>query len=188
MGTYQNAGPGLKKMFIAEVGVIICTVSVLAPALIFFAAIGMLVFMILSLVGLHAAGQDIEGCKNAFIFTIVRLLVSVLSGFLGSLGVIGLILSIAQSILALLITYYVCTSVADVMSMIGHEDVARQGTTVWRINLVCYVVGIALNVVAWIPVLNVLAGIAGVVIGIASLVAGILYMIFLYRSYRALGA
>ena len=74
------------------------------------------------------------------------------------------------------------------MSMIGHEDVARQGTMVWRINLVCYVVGIVFNVVAWIPVLNVLAGIAGIVIGIASLVAGILYMIFLYRSYQALGA
>lgn len=188
MGTYQNAGPGLKKMFIAEVGAIICTVLMLIPIVNIIAAIGALVFMIISLVGLNAAGQDIEGCKKAFMFTIVNLLVSVLSSFLGSIAVIGTILTIAQSILSLLVTYYVCTSVSEVMNTIGHADVAQQGNLVWKINLVCYAVDIVLTVLALIPVLNVLAGIAGYVIGIVSLVAGILYMIFLNKSYKALGA
>lgn len=188
METYQNAGPGLRKMFIAEVGTIVCTVLMFIPIVNILAAIGALVFMIISLLGLNAAGQDIEGCKTAFTFTIVNLIVNVLSSFLKNVAVIGTILSIAQGIISLLIIYYVCTSVSEVMNKTGHADVAQQGDTIWKINLVCYIVEIAITVLALIPVLDILAGIAGVVIGIVSLVAGILYMIFLNKSAQALGA
>lgn len=188
METYQNAGPGLRKMFIAEVGAIVCTVLMFIPIVNLLAAIGALVFMIISLVGLNAAGKDIEGCKTAFIFTIVNLVINVLSSFLKNVAVIGTILSIAQSIISLLVIYYVCTSVSDVMNKTGHADVAQQGNTVWKINLVCYIVEIAITILALIPVLGVLAVITSAVVGIVSLVAGILYMIFLNKSAQALGA
>lgn len=188
MEAYQNAGSGLKKMFIAEVGAIICTVLMIIPIVNLIAAIGAIVFMVISLVGLYGAGQEIEGCKTAFMVTIINMVVSVLESFLGNIAVLGTIISIAQSVLSFLVIYYVCTSVAEVMNKIGQAEVAQKGETVWKINMVCYIVNIAVAILSLIPVLNILAGIASVVIAIVSVVAMILYMIFLNKSYQALGA
>ena len=61
MGNRAEAGQGLKKMFIAMIGSI--------------------VFMVISIVGLNQAGKEIEGCKTAFILTIVTLIVSIVGAF-----------------------------------------------------------------------------------------------------------
>lgn len=64
MGNYQNAGAGLKKMFIAEIGAIICTVLMIIPIINIFAAIALLVFGIISLVGLYGAGRISQAVKQ----------------------------------------------------------------------------------------------------------------------------
>ena len=66
MQDLQNAGSGLKKMFIASIGAVVCTVLLIIPIVNILAMIGALVFAIISLVGLNEAGKDIEGCKTAF--------------------------------------------------------------------------------------------------------------------------
>jgi len=84
MGNYQNAGAGLKKMFIASLGAVICTVLMIIPLINIIAAIAAIVFAVLSIVGLYGAGKDIEGCKTAFIITIINLVVSVLGNVFSS--------------------------------------------------------------------------------------------------------
>lgn len=188
MNQYQNAGKGLKKMFIAQVGAIVCTVLAVIPLVNLIGGIGALVFAVLSLVGLYGAGQEIAGCKTAFILTVVSIVLSIVAMFFAANPVMTALFSIADSVLSFLVVYYVCNSVAEVMSQVGANDVAAKGVTVWKVNLGCYIATIVISILAFIPVLNVIAVFAGVVVLVVSVVAAILYMIFLNRSYQALGA
>ena len=188
MNQYPNAGKGLKRMFIAQVGAIVCTVLAVIPLVNLIGGIGALVFAVLSLVGLYGAGQEIAGCKTAFVLTIISIALSILSMFFAGSGVMTTLFSIADSILSFLVVYCVCNSVAEVMNWIGAGDVAAKGVTVWKVNLGCYIATIVIAILAFVPVLNVIAVIAGVVVLVVSVVAAILYMIFLNRSYQALGA
>ena len=187
MGNYQNAGTGIKKMFIAAVGAIICSVLLIIPLINILAAVGALVFLIISMVGLYEAGKDIEGCKNAFVFTVIRLVVRIVGVFFKT-GILHALFTIADDVLGLLIVYSVCTSIEAVMQQIGASDVAQKGHTVWLINLVCYIVMIVVAVLNLIPLVNILGGVISIITSIVTLVAEILYMIFLNKSYSALGA
>ena len=63
MYSYENAASGLKKMFTAQVGAIICVVLMMIPFIGLIGLVGVFVFAIMSLIGLNSAGKDIEGCK-----------------------------------------------------------------------------------------------------------------------------
>ena len=183
---YENAASGLKKMFTAQVGGIICVVLMMIPFIGVISLIGVFVFGIMSLIGLNSAGKDIEGCKTAFTLTIVQMVVSVIGNLAGT-GVFATVFSVVNDILALLIVRAVCLSVAEVMESLNRQDVADTGRSVWKINLGCYVVDIVLTILAVIPVLGTVLAVAGSVITvILSLVAGIMYIMFLSKSYKAL--
>lgn len=187
MENFQNAGSGIKKMFIASVGAAVCAVLMVIPIVNLLAIIGTFVFGIISLVGLYGAGKDIDGCQKAFMLTIINIVISVVSIPLGS-GFLGAILSIAEYVLNFMVVYLVCTSVGSVMNQIGALEAAQKGETVWKINAVCYGVMIVVAVLGNIPVLNILAAIASIVVAIAALVAAVLYMIFLNKCSQALNA
>ena len=183
---YPNAVPGLHKMFISQIGSIVCTVLLLIPVVNFFALIGVYGFLILSLVGLNEAGRDIEGCKTAFYITIVQIVLNVLSYFLGT-GVLDVAISIVLCILNFLTVYYVCSSVAEALRSRSFGDIAARGELVWKINLAYYIAEILRLVLTCIPVLNVLiVPVIQLIVTIVSLVGGILYIMFLYKSYVSL--
>ena len=188
MNNYPNAGAGLKKMFIAQIGIVVCTVLAIIPIINILAGIGAIVFAIISMVGLYGAGKDIEGCKKAFTLTIINIVISILASIFSKSTLFSVIFSIAGDICAFLIVYNVCSSVAAILKDKGAADVAAKGESVWKINLGCYVASIVISILAVIPLLNILAGIAGFIVAIISLVAGILYMIFLNKSYQVFGA
>lgn len=227
MYQYFNAAQGLKKMFIAQIGIIICTVCVLIAAtgtfffvaagsaglvflfglLTFVAAIGIIVFYIINLIGIYGAGKDIKGCKTAFMLTIVNLVVNVIerglnsfvklkrewaAGYdisvLSSLSNLSYIFKIAGTVFLILTTFYVCKSVATVMLSIGAKDVSAMGENVWKITLVCNIVSIVIIIRSLILGIGMITTAFLIVAGIISLVALIMYIIFLYKSYHALGA
>ena len=160
---YENAASGLKKMFTAQVGSIICVVLMMIP---FIGVIG--------LIGV------------AFTLTIVQMVVSVIGNLAGT-GVFATVFSVVNDILALLVVRAVCLSVAEVMDQLNQRVVADKGRSVWKINLGCYVADIVLTILAVIPVLGTVLAVAGsVVTVILSLVAGIMYIMFLSKSYQAL--
>lgn len=158
------------------------------PIINLIAGIAAIVFAVISLVGLYSVGKDIAGCKTAFILTIVNLVISIVGSLTSLIPVLSVICSIAGSIISFLVVYYVCNSVAEVMTQVGAADIAERGVTVWKINLVCYVAAIVIAILAVIPVLSMIATVANLVIAIVSIIASILYMIFLNKSYQALGA
>ncbi len=188
MGTYHYAGPGLKKMFIAAVGAIVCAVFMIIPIINIVAGIAAIVFSVISVIGLHEAGKEIEGCKTAFTITIISIVVGFFAGLLEDVAIIGALFEIASSVCSLLITYYVCTSVAAELRGIGANDVADSGEKVWKLNAGCYIVSIVVVILSIIPLINILAGVLGIIVAIVSLVAMVIYMIFLNKSYQAFGA
>lgn len=205
MNQYFNAAQGLKKMFIAQIGTIICTVcaSIAAVGAAVFAlagslaltglfglltlaaGIGAIVFAIINLVGLNGAGKDIEGCKTAFTIAIISIIVSVCGSFLKS---IALLFTLAGLVLSFLITYYVCTSVSEVMATIGARDIADQGNNVWKIYLACNIIQAVIAILNLLPALKPITNIGTIANAIVSLIGLILYMIFLQKSSKALGA
>ena len=96
MNQYQVAGDGLKKMFIAQVGSIVCTLIGLIPIIGKIAGIGSLVFLVISLVGLNQAGKQIAGCKKAFSIQIGVLIASIL------LSVVGAVLTLLATFVGVL--------------------------------------------------------------------------------------
>lgn len=188
MNQFPNAGDGLKKMFIASLGAIICSVCAIIPLINLIAALAAIVFLVISLIGLNSLGKDIEDCKKAFILTIVRMVVSFFASLLSKVAVVGALLDIADSVIALLVVYFVCIPVSKVLSQIGAADAANLGQTVWKLNLVCYVIAIVAGILAVIPALAALVLVISIAVLIAGLVGLIMYTVFLYKSYQAFGA
>lgn len=185
METYLDAGAGLKKMFIASIGIVICTVLLIVPGINLVAAVATIVLGILSLVGLYQAGKDIEGCKKAFMLTIAKLVLSGLGNVAQSI-MMTLIVSLATYIVDVLVVYLVCTSVSEITEKLGQSSVADKGRLTWKLYLGCYIAVIVLAVLMVIPSLLGVALVAGLATTLFSVVAMILYTIFLYQSSNAL--
>ncbi len=186
MEKYQNAASGLKMLFIAQIGAIVCTVLAIIPFVNILAGIGAIVFLVLNLVGMYRAGKDIEGCNKAFILSVVSLILSILK--LIPVSILQLLINLASSVISFLIVYLVCTSVAEVMKEFGAEDIASTGNTVWKINLICYAAAIVISILSLIPLIKVIAGVLNIVVLIVELVAGVMYIMFLYKSSQKLSA
>lgn len=193
MSNYPNSGKGLKNMFIASVGAIVCAVLLVIPLVNIVAAVAALIFTILSLIGLWTVGKDIAECKMAFWFTILS---SVLSGIANVVNdasatgtsIIGTLLSVAGSALSLAVTYYVCTSVASALRSFGAEEAAVSGDKAWKIVLWTTIASIVATILCLIPVLNIIGVLLAVIATIASVVGLVFYMIFLNKAYKAFGA
>lgn len=193
MSNYPNSGKGLKNMFIASVGAIVCAVLLVIPLVNIVAAVAALIFTILSLIGLWTVGKDIAECKMAFWFTILS---SVLSGIANVVNdasatgtsIIGTLLSVAGSALSLAVTYYVCTSVASALRSFGAEEAAVSGDKAWKIVLWTTIASIVATILCLIPILNIIGALLAVIAAIASVVGLVFYMIFLNKAYKAFGA
>lgn len=194
MNQYSVAGAGLKKMFIAEVGALVCTVLALIPIIGKIAGIGSFVFLIIGLVGLYGAGQQIDGCKKAFTLQIAVLVGSILLSILGAVLVVaapavGVIfiaaLGIAVAVVSFLAIYYICTSVSEVMTKVGDADAAKTGETAWKVMLACKIVSIVATLLAFVPLLSDMIDIASAIVGV---VGSAFYIIFLNKSSNRLAA
>lgn len=186
MESYWDAGAGLKKMFIATIGAIICSVLLLVPDINIFAAIAALVFSVLSVVGMYQAGKDIEGCKRAFVLMIVRVVVRAIGNVVQN-SMLAMIFTVADTVLDVLVVYYVCTSVSDVLERKCVQSVADKGRLAWKINLACEIVMILFAILAVVPSrpggITLVVSLAAVVLPIIAL---IIYVVFLYQSSNAL--
>lgn len=195
MSNYPKAGKGLKNMFIAIVGAIICQALLVIPFPFVnsIAMIAAMVFTILNLMGLWTVGEDIAECKKAFWFTILSWVVNSIANTANNLSatgisVIGTLFSIAGSALSLAVTYYVCISAASVLRSFGAEEAAASGDIAWKIALWTTIASIVASVLCLIPILNIIGALLAVIAKIAALVGMVFYMIFLNKAYKAFGA
>lgn len=196
MENFTNFGAGLKKLYIAELGTLICTILALIPVVNIVAGIVLLGFSVLSMIGLYQAGTVIKGCKTAFILTIISLVLGILQaifapqrpGIAAYMLLYIIPLSIINGMLSFFVVYYMCTSINIVMTNMQKNDIAKFGGIVWKINLFTTILSIALQLVQrfsyvfdlWLKFL------VNGSIAVLSIVNVVLLTIFLGKSSRAL--
>ena len=196
MENFTNFGAGLKKLYIAELGTLICTVLALIPVVNIVAGIVLLGFAVLSMIGLSQAGTVIKGCKTAFILTIILLIFDILQAVFAperpGIAMYMLLyiipLTIINGMLSFLVVYYICTSVNIILTNMQKNDIAKFGNIVWIIILFTTIFSIALKLIQrfsyvfdlWLKFL------VNGSIAVLSIVNVVLLTIFLGKSSRAL--
>ena len=192
MSNYPNAAKGLKMMFWAEIAAIIAAAFTMIPFVGFVGSLASIACAVISIVGVHTAGNDDAGYKKAFLFTILSLVAVVVAACVSFIPVAGTIISnlvqVVVTIFDLVVTYYVITTSANILRNIGAEDVAKKGMNVWKIVMICAIAGMVLSILSVIPLVNVIAALLIVIVAIVELIANILYLVFLFKGYKALGA
>lgn len=83
------------------------------------------------------------------------------------------------------VIYQICNTTGMFLSGIDSQ-IARQGETIWKTVFFCSVVEVLCSILAVVPVINILALVAAVIVGIVQCIIGILYLVFLYRSQKVL--
>ncbi|MEJ5965607.1 hypothetical protein [Flavonifractor porci] len=129
MTSYGTVGKGLWLIFIGQILGILSIFPVMV-----------LISAVLLLVGLYIAGKGEVRLRPAFVCGIAELLVAVLSAWTPSL-----ILTVAVTVLDVLIVYYICSVTSDLLDALGKRDMAKWGRVVWKI----YLLGIvAMNMIS----------------------------------------
>lgn len=190
MSNYPNSGKGLKNMYDAQIGSLICAVLALIPLINVLAAIGAIVFTVVSLVGIRAVGRDIPECKTAFGLTIGGLVVNIFGTIAGVfLGTtVSTIITIAGSLISLAALYYICNSVAAVLRSLGEDEAARKGDKAWKITLWTTILSVVSSLLVLIPVIGIVGTILALIAAILSIIATVFYIIFLNKAYKVFGA
>ncbi len=150
MRNYPNAGDGLRKIYYATIGSIICSLVTLVPGAKFFAAIGVLVCAIVTMVGFWQAGKDIEGCKIAFVLQICSVAIGIIVNFVN----LPVALDIIGEFLPLIAICLMCYSVSQLMRELGATDVAKQGMIAMFVYIACEVAAFILAIYAILIILR----------------------------------
>lgn len=180
---YELAGKGLKTLFISEIITLIATFLVWIPLV---GGLGVLVGLVMGLVGLHTASPAHPLFKKAFMATIASIVVSFLGGIVGEGNILQSMLNIVATVLGFLTVYYVCVAAGHLLSAKGDQATADSGTTVWKLNAICSVVGVVCGFFVLVPIISIVANLSLLGVAIASIVGGILYLIFLNRASQSL--
>lgn len=146
------------------------------------AVLGIVAF-VLNLLALYGAGRKDQGYKTAFILSIVGIVVSIVGAIAGE-TVLGSIISIISIVINLGILYYVVITTNSCLEGSDAPDLAAKGNNVWKLNLICSIAAVVLTVL--LLIVPMLAAVLAIVVGIVEIVAAILYMIYLYKSSKAL--
>lgn len=185
MEKYQDLKPNVKKMYIAELGVAICTLVMLIPIVgTILGGIGVIVFGILNLIALYGAGKTVEGCKMAFIFSIANLVI----GLLTRVPVLGKVLALVGIVLGFLVVQNVCSALSEVMKDLGSNGTAEDGDKVVKIYLVCSAASLVITILSWIKIFSGIAVVLNIVLAVVEVVAIFMFVSFLKKCSDALGA
>lgn len=184
MENLTNAGPGINKAYRAMRGVLVCMLLTWISSLKLWAALGILIFMVFYIIGLHEAGKDLAGCRKAFMLSLVNIFMAVFSML--PFSILNVPVSLVRYGIEFLIVYLVFSSVCEITDRIGAMDVRKEGKMAWQVNAVCYGVMAGATILGWIlytSSIQMLIAIADVLI---SLLAKVFYVLFLSKCNQAL--
>ena len=168
---------GLKNVFWGEI-VAICAVI---PVIGVIAGIAGLVLSILGFVKLSRVSPSYQ---MAFAFEVSNLVVSAMKAVITT-GFLASALQIASSLLGLAVVYYVCRGTAEQLSGI-RMDLTQKAHTIWILYLISTIVMIVCTLFLIVPFINIAAVLLMAIMAIVQLAAAIMYLIFLWNSYKAL--
>ena len=92
------------------------------------------------------------------------------------------VLNFAENVMDIAVLYYICKSTCDLLRDMKNYGLANKGDHVWNINKTCLVIMAVCLVVAFIPIVNILAAFTSLVVLGVTIYASVVYLIFLYQS------
>lgn len=172
MSDRETVSRGLDLMFAAEIAALFALIPVLGVV----AAIASLVMGIMGLV-------KCAKVNTGYLTTLFAHVVGMACAIVPLNPITGLV----STVCAFISAYFVCTATDEVIVAEGlYQSQRLKGSTVWKLHLGCDLALLACTLLAYSPLLNILAGIGAIGVLIATLAADILYVVFLYRSSKLL--
>lgn len=184
MENLSNLESGMNKAYRAVRGMLICLVLTWVPSLKLLAAFGILIFCVFHMIGLYEAGKDIEGCRKAFILSVVSVIMAILSVF--PLGIIRIFATLVRCGTEFLTVYLACTSVSEATDRIGAANVRREGAMAWQVNAVCYGLIALCTLLSGILYMSAFEMLTTIALMLIPLLAKVFYMLFLKECDQAL--
>lgn len=170
----EQAAKGLKLLFWAAIIALFSWVPLVG-----------IVAAALKLYALYTLSTAAPGYRTAFNINIISLVITVVSIFFKE-GVIAGVLSAAISVLSFLSVYYICSTTASDFLNSFYAGLVSQARVIWILYAVCTIVMLICKMLIYIPLINIGAALLALVVAIVQIVAGILYLIFLWKSQKAL--
>lgn len=182
MVKYPNAASGIKKMFLSRmvgiIGVVLAFIPSIGP---FFTLVCAIAATIFNVWGILEASKDHNGYQTALVFTVADLIFSVVRTFISD-GAVSSVLAFAGDVMELAVLYYICKTTGELLRDLKNYGLADKGDRVWNINKTCLIIMALCLVVAFIPILNILAAITSLVVAVVTIYAAVVYLIYLYQS------
>lgn len=182
MVKYPNAASGIKKVFLAKmigvIGAVLAFIPFIGAFLALACAIAATIFNVW---GILEASKDHNGYQTALVFTIAGLVFTLINTFIDN-SVVSDVLNFAENVMDIAVLYYICKSTGDLLRDMKNYGLANKGDHVWNINKTCLIIMAVCLVVAFIPIVNILAVFTSLVVLVVTIYASIVYLIYLYQS------
>ena len=167
----------------ASRGLLLLFVSAIVALFSWLPFVGIVAFG-LNLYALYTLSTAAEGYRTAFQVNIAGIIL-IIAGMFFDHGFLGALIDIAVQILNFLSVYLICRTTGEFLAGVDYR-LAGSGATVWTLYAVCTGVLILCELLSVIPIINIGAALLEFGMAIVQLVAGILYLVFLWRSQKAL--
>lgn len=138
--------------------------------------------IILELVGVSRAAQDMDSFSSARTALIVGLVISVVSGFFSQDSVLRSVMSLLNSVCSIFATMLILQATVDLANVSQRPDVAERGQSMLRVVIGLMVAGLVLAVVQLIVPSSAQA--LNLVLSLAGLALSLLQAFLLLRYYR----
>lgn len=182
MVKYPNAASGIKKMFLSRmvgiIGVVLAFIPAVGPLLTLACAIAATIFNVW---GILEASKDHNGYQTALVFTVADLIFTVVRTFISD-GAVSSVLAFAGDVMEIAVLYYICKTTGELLRDLKNYGLADKGDRVWNINKTCLIIMAVCLVVAFIPILNILAALTSLIVAVVTIYAAVVYLIYLYQS------
>lgn len=173
------AGKGIYYLFLGQ----ILSLLALIPLLGLLAILAAGVF---SLMGFYTLSKANEGYRTAFMLMVGNVAVQVISIFFApSSGFISTACDFVMMFLNAMVIYFVCSTTSELL--LGRNgSVADLGQKVWKGVILFTAIDMICIVLSLIPLIDILALVASIIVWIAQMIISILYIVFLWQSQKAL--
>lgn len=178
MRNYPNAALGLRYVFYGEL------LGIAYVFLFWVPLLGLVLSVaanVLHLLGLYRASSEDEGYRMAFYASVVNLVAAILGTF-----VLSSLMQAVCLVLNMVSIYFVCITTSNLLYSLGSLPLSNRGRLVWKINLGCTVVSVAVTMMMLLPGLVVAGAMLGLVVSVVTLVGYIMYVLFLSQSCKVL--
>lgn len=175
MNIYATAGLGLSYLFWGK----IITLFGVLPLV---GVVALIIGTIVSLYGLYTMSKAGDDYTLALVLTVVGMVFNIFSP---EGGILGFLCETAITLMNVAVFYLICSKTGQLLCGVDNAT-AAQGEAIWKAILVCAAIQIVCDILMCVPIVSILALVISAVAILAQAVVSILYLVFLWKSQKAL--